>query len=139
MSDEISIRFFDGPPVADDLLPGQAGVNASLIDQLIQMKPSKNMHWHRLVFHIFMKPERDGTVPANPLLAEVIGVHQTTMIRQKKNLENLGLIYRTRLIGEYAYHPDIVLVRTKEGRVVNHPRYGRLDATADNPGINLPV
>ncbi|MGA1834229.1 hypothetical protein [Rhizobium wenxiniae] len=139
MSDELSIRFFNGPPVADDLLPGQAGVNASLIDQLILTKPDRNPHWHRLVFHIFMKPEPDGTVPANPHLAEVIGVHHTTVIRQKKNLEALGLIYRTRLIGEYAYHPDIVLVRTKEGRVVNHPRYGRLDATADNPGINLSV
>lgn len=139
MSDELSIRFFNGPPVADDLLPGQAGVNASLIDQLILKKPSKNPHWHRLVFHIFMKPERDGTVPANPLLAEVIGVHHTTIIRQKKNLDTLGLIYRTNLTGGYAYNPNIVVVKTKSGRVVKHPRYGRSDITADSLGTDLPA
>jgi hypothetical protein len=139
MSDELSIRFFNGPPDADALLPGQAGVNASLIDQLILKKPSKNPHWHRLVFHIFMKPESDGTVPANPVLADVIGVHHTTIIRQKKNLEALGLIYRTKVTGTYAYHPDIVVVRTKLDRVVRHPRYGRTEITADSLGTDLPV
>lgn len=137
MSDELSIRFFDGPPVADDLSPGQAGVNASVIDQLIANKPNRNPHWHRLVFHIFMKPGSDGVVPSNPDLAEAIGVHHTTIIRQKKNLEALGLIYRTTLNGGFAYNPNVVLVRKRSGSLAKYPRYANRELSPDSLEIDL--
>lgn len=139
MDHQLSIRFFNGPPKGDDLRAGEAGVNATLFDQLIQNKPSKNPHWLRLLFHIFMAPQRDGLVPSNSDLAEVIGVHHTTIHRQKKNLESLGLIYRVNFIGGFGYHPNMLVVKTEEGRIVRYPRYVREHVTADSLGTDLSV
>ncbi|KAB2676519.1 hypothetical protein HBA92_16010 [Ochrobactrum sp. MR28] len=135
MKGSITVKPFEGIPVADEIEAGQAGVNVTLLSEIADNPPPKNKHWNEMFRLMVLNPKPDGSVPTNDELAEALGVFRDTVRRAKLRWQKLGLIYRVNYNGLYAYNPKLLVVKNRQGEVINLPWIDARAAEENAPNV----
>lgn len=74
-----------------------------------------------MIRDMVMHPRVDGTAPTNDEMAAKFGIFRDTVARAKKRFQKIGVIYRVNHNGVYAFSHKMVVVKDKNGNVINLP------------------
>lgn len=135
MKGSIRVKTFEGPPIADEISAGEAGVNIQWLTEIADNPPPKNKYWNAMFRNMVLNPRPDGSVPTNDELADALGVFRDTVRRAKLRWQKLGVIYRVNYNGLYAYNPKMLIIKDEDGNVIALPSID-VRAASENAAVH---
>ena len=121
-----SVKFFEGPPIVEDLEAGELGVNIDLFRQIRDhyRKAKENIPC-RVLADICQDIQPNGYIGRVDDSATRLSTALTTVQRWRSRFAENGLLRRHNWNGRFSVDPKVAILIDKDGKMVKPPKQGK--------------
>lgn len=117
--DAAFVAFFEGPPVAIKVKPGQLGVNLDIFRQVkTHYRKSKENIACRVLADLCNDIQGSGYIGRLDNSALRIGTSKQTALRWRQRFAETGLLIPSGKYGEYSVDPKVAIRKDEKGNIL---------------------